>query len=454
MLTEEGGSSLSDCAIQKSHFETLTPLALEAAFDGGRLTSDGGLTWLAEVDRDLGLCETIASHVPEWRGTSVRHSLGTLVRQRIFQIACGYEDQNDADTLRTDPLLKLVCGSLPETGIDLASQPTISRLENAVTTRSCYRIAQALVELYIRQRSKDGAPSRLLLDFDATADPAHGEQEGAYYHGYYKERILHPLLVFDGETNQLITALLRYGNTHASRGALSILKRIVRRLREAWGEGLHIEIRADAGFAVPEIYDYCEQEGIGYTIGLISNPRLEEIAQDLLERAERESEAKAGEKVRLVSSGSYRALSWDRERRVIYKAEVLEKGTNTRFVVSSRPDDSTKLYNWYVRRGEAEGWIKDFKGALKADRLSCHRFTANQFRLLLHAAAYWLLDELRRRLVAAGVRRMQLDTLRLTLIKIGGRVRELLTKVRLHLASGHPGQRLWNALMPQSVTAS
>jgi hypothetical protein len=203
---------------------------------------------------------------------------------------------------------------------------------------------------------------------------------------------------------------------------------------------------------VPEVYEYCEKEGIGYTIGLISNPRLEALAQDLLEQAKQESEAKAGEKVRLVSSASYQALSWERARRIVYKAEVLEKGTNTRFVITSRPDKPEELYDWYVRRGEAEGWIKDFKLALKADRLSCHRFFANQFRLLLHAAAYWLLDELRRRLMARGVRKMQLDTLRLYLIKIGGRVRQMLTKVRLHLASGHPGQRLWNALVLPSIT--
>jgi hypothetical protein len=153
--------------------------------------------------------------------------------------------------------------------------------------------------------------------------------------------------------------------------------------------------------------------------------------------------------VRLVSSASYRAGTWEHSRRVIYKAEVLEKGTNTRFVVTSHSDpEPEELYDWYIRRGEAEGWIKDFKLAIKADRLSCHRFIANQFRLLLHAAAYWLLDALRTKLVEAGVRRMQLDTLRLMLIKIGGRVRQLLTKVRLHLASGHPGQRLWYALSP------
>jgi Transposase DDE domain group 1 len=202
---------VGDCATQKMRFET-TPLALEAAFDGGRLTSDGGLIWLAQADEQLGdLCEKIASHVPEWRkGPSVRYSLKTLVRQRVFQIACGYEDQNDSDTLRRDPLLKLVCGRLPETDTDLASQPTISRLENAPNARACLRLAEALGELYVRERSKGGAPSRILLDFDATDDPAHGEQEGAYYHGYYQEHILHPLLVFDGDTGQLITALLRY----------------------------------------------------------------------------------------------------------------------------------------------------------------------------------------------------------------------------------------------------
>jgi hypothetical protein len=241
---------------------------------------------------------------------------------------------------------------------------------------------------------------------------------------------------------------LRCGNTHASHRALTILKRIVGRLREQW-PGVILEIRADAGFAVPEVYEFCEREGIDYTIGLIRNPRLEALAEPLLERAKREVERRAGEKVRLVSSGSYRALSWEHSRRVIYKAEVLEKkGTNTRFVVTSRSEEPERLYDWYVRRGEAEGWIKDFKVAIKADRLSCHRFFANQFRLILHAAAYWLLDALRRKLVEVGVRRMQLDTLRLLLIKIGGRVRQLLTKVRLHLASGHPGQRLWHMLSP------
>jgi hypothetical protein len=438
---------MSDCATNRMYFETEAALTLEAAFDGGRITSDGGLLWLAETEEQLRVCERIASHVPEWRGACVRHSLVRLVRQRVFQIACGYEDQNDSETLRSDPLLKLVCGRLPESEVDLASQPTISRLENAPEARSCLRMARALGDIYIAERGKEGTPKRVLVDFDATDDPAHGDQEGAYYHGYYQQKILHPLLVFDGDTGQLITALLRAGNTHASSGALSVLKRVVRRLRQAWGRGLEIEIRADAGFAIPEIYDYCEREAIGYTIGLISNPRLEALAQELLGRAQRESEEHEGEKVRLLSSASYRAESWEHSRRVIYKAEVLQKGTNTRFVVSTRSDEPEELYEWYVRRGEAEGWIKDFKRALKADRLSCHRFMANQFRLLLHVAAYWLLDTLRTKLVESGLKPMQLDTLRLFLVKIGGRVRELLTKVRLHLASGHPGQRLWHVLL-------
>src|SRR5215211_1492439 len=227
---------MSDCATQKMRFETPTPLALEAAFDGGRITSDGGLLWLYRMDSEMGLCEAISECVEEWRMRRGRHPLCSLVRQRVFQIACGYEDQNDSDTLREDPLLKVVCGSLPESGQDLASQPTISRMENKATRRSCHRIAQALLGLYMRERGKDGAPKKVLLDFDATADPTHGDQEGSYYHGYYEQHIYHPLVVFDGESGHLITALLRAGNTHASNSAVALLKRIVGRLRHRWPE--------------------------------------------------------------------------------------------------------------------------------------------------------------------------------------------------------------------------
>lgn len=435
---------MNDCATTRMRFETGTALPLEATFDGGRITSDGGLLWLSEKDSELGLCEAISEHVPEWRRRKGRHSLGSLVRQRVLQIACGYEDQNDSDSLREDPLLKLVCGSLPESGEDLASQPTISRLENAATRSSCYRIAETLFELYLSERGSGGAPRKVLLDFDATDDPVHGEQEGSYYHGYYRQYMYHPLLVFDGESGHLLCALLRAGNTHASNSSVALLKRIISRLRGRWPE-VEVEIRADAGFAVPALYDYCEAEGIAYTVGLITNPRLQGLAEDLLDEAKASHEEK-GEKARLFSEGLYEARSWEKRRRVVYKAEAMEKGTNTRFVVTTRTDKPDDLYEFYAGRGEGENWIKDLKLHMKADRLSCHRFISNQFRLLLHAAAYWLMDAVRRKLLRVGVRRMQLDSLRLRLIKIGGRVRELLTKIRLHLASGHPGQDLWHAL--------
>jgi hypothetical protein len=437
---------MTDCATQKMRFETEACLPLEAAFDGGRITSDGGLLWLEKMDEELGLCEAISEHVPEWRNRKGRHSLSSLIRQRIFQIACGYFDQNDSDTLREDPLLKMVCGALPESGANLASQPTISRLENAATRRCCHQIAQVLLEIYLTQRENDGAPERVrvLLDFDSTDDPTHGEQEGSYYHGYYGQHIYHPLLVFDGESGHLITALLRAGNTHASNSSVAILKRIVGALRQRWPE-VAIEIRADGGFAVPALYDYCEREGISYTIALITNEPLKQMATDLLEEAKEEHQRMA-HKAKLFDEDLYRAASWEKERRVVYKAEAMEQGTNRRFVVTTRPDAPKELYEFYAKRGQSENWIKDFKLHIRADRPSCHRFVANQFRLLLHAAAYWLMDALSRKLIEGGSLRMQLDTLRLGMIKIGGRVRELMTKVRLHLAWGHPGQDLWHAL--------
>ena len=436
---------MTDCATQKMRFEfSNSALALEAAFDGGRITSDGGLVWLAKIDEQLGLCEAISEHVPEWRNRKGRHSLVSLIRQRILQIACGYYDQNDSDTLREDPLLKMVCGSLPESGANLASQPTISRLENAATRRCCHQIAKVLLEIYLTQRENNGTPERVLLDFDSTDDPTYGEQEGSYYHGYYGQHMYHPLLVFDGHSGHLITALLRAGNTHASNSSVAILKRIVGALRQRW-PGVAIEIRADGGFAVPALYDYCEDEGITYTIALITNERLKEMGKDLLEEATQEHQ-RTDKKARLFGEDLYGAASWEKERRVVYKAEAMEQGTNRRFVVSTRDDRPKELYEFYACRGEAENWIKDFKVHMKADRLSCHRFIANQFRLLLHACAYWLMDALRRKLIEGGSLRMQLDTLRLGMIKIGARVRELMTKVRLHLASGHPGQDSWHAL--------
>jgi hypothetical protein len=426
-------------------FPMPAPLPLEVSFDGGRLTSDGGLPWLDQAEQTLGLCAAFAACIPDWRRGPVRHRMETLLRQRVFQIACGYEDQNDATTLRTDPLLKLVCGQLPDSGRDLASQPTFSRLENAVDRKSCYRLAVALGEVYLRERERDGIPTHIVLDVDGTDDPTHGQQEGSAYHGYYRQHMLHPLLIFDGETHQLITVVLRPGNAHGSRGVKTILKRVVQLIRARWPH-VPIELRMDSGGAVPDIYAWCETEEIAYTIGLVTNPRLTALAAPLAAEAQRHRAATGTEKVRLVGETVYQAESWDQPRRVVIKAEALPKGPNTRFVVTTRPDLPEDLYDWYVARGDGENAIKDLKVACFADRLSDHRFCANQFRLLLHAAAYWLLDTLRRWLSTRRVPRLQLDTLRLRVLKIGGRVYQWRDRVRLRLASSHPGQPLWDHL--------
>lgn len=421
------------------------PRPLEASFNLEQLTSDGGLLWLVEADEELGLTSALAAAIPDWRRGRVRHPLTTLVRQRVVQIACGYPDQNDATALRHDPLFKLGCGRLPASGAALASQPTLSRLDTAADEASCAALANVLLQTYLRERERDGIPEHILLDIDSTADPTHGQQEGSAYHGYFGQHMYHPLLVFDGETNQLISARLRPGNAHASWDAVADLKRITSAMRTRWPD-VALEIRADGGFAIPDLYDYCEQTKITYTIGLIPNARLEWLAIPLQVAARYRRDLSGETKVRFVSETAYQAGSWEQARRVVYKAEVTEQGTNTRFVVTNRRDPPQALYDWYVQRGETENWIKDLKRACWADRLSCHGFWANQFRLLLHAAAYWLLDTLRRWLAQCGTPRVQLDTLRLRLIKIGGWVRELTTKVRLHLASSHPGRPLWHLL--------
>jgi hypothetical protein len=390
------------------------------------------------------LCAALAAQIPEWRQRRGQHSLQELVCQRVLQIACGYEDQDDADTLRSDPLFKLACGRQP-TDQPLASQPTLSRFENAVDAKACYRIAVALFQLYLEQRGMDGPPARILIDADSTDDPTYGDQEGSAYHGYYGQHMYHPLLLFDGDTDQLITAVLRPGTCHASRGVVAVLKRVVRAIRARW-PGVPIEFRGDSGFAVPALYDYLEGAKVTYTIGLMTNDRLTAIAAPLLEQAKQQYD-ETSEKARLLEETRYAAGSWEHERRVIYKAEWLAKGSNVRFVVTTRDDAPRDLYDWYVQRGGGpELWIKDLKDACFADRLSCHSFWANQFRLLLHAAAYWLLDTVRRWLTTSHVARMQLDTLRLHLIKIGGWVRQRLDGLHLHLASSHPGEPLWAIL--------
>jgi len=438
---------MSHSATASFTFATQTDRPLDAAFDGGRLTSDGGLPWLAEAEKELAICSAFARCLTDWRKdpSRSRHSLEMLVRQRVFQLACGYEDQDDADTLRADPLFKLVCGQLPISGHDLASQPTLSRLDNCVDRRTCERLALALVTLYLRQREHDGPPTRILLDCDSTDDPTHGDQEGSAYHGYYRQHMYHPLLVFDGDTGHLITAILRPGTVHASRFVVLVLRRLIRLLRARWPD-VAIELRADSGFAIPRVYRFCEEHGVTYTIGLATNSRLKPLAQALLAEAVAQQKATGNPQVRLVGEATYAAESWGKKRRVVYKAEALAKGPNTRFVVTTRTDPPLAVYEFYVDRGTPEQWIDQFKSTCFADRLSCCDFWPNQFRLLLSAATYWLLHTLRGWLERAKIAPMRLETLRLAVLKVGGRVYQYADRIRLRLASSHPGQALWPIL--------
>jgi hypothetical protein len=416
-------------------------------FDGGRLSSDGGLVWLAEIDRRVGLTQRLASCLRDRRQQSkVRQSRHDLVRQRVYQIACGYEDCNDADTLAADPVLKVACGRNPEGGRDLASQPTLSRFENSVSRTELYRMSEAFLELFIDGHRQP--PQEIILDLDATVDPTHGQQELTFFHGYYGTYCYLPMLIFaqaDGGPHQLLAAVLRPGNVHAGRGSVKLLKRVVARLRKAWPE-VRIVVRGDSGEALPEIYAWCESEGVDYVIGLARNPRLERLGEPFLEAASeefRETQAK----VRHCHDLSYAAEGWSHERRVVVKAEVTDKGDNPRFVVTSRTDLSAeKLYDFYADRGDVENRIKELKNDLHAGRTSCHRFVANQFRLLLHAAAYLLLTMLRGMLSGTELASAQAGTLRLRLVKVGVRVEQTARRVWLHLASSYPWAELWNLL--------
>lgn len=417
---------------------------IEVGFDGGRTTSDGGFILLSELDREEGLTESIAAAVSDRRdGRYVKHSYLELLRQRIYQIAGGYEDCNDSDILRSDPALKTAIGRCPESDPDLGSQPTFSRLENGVDGYDIKRLHKLLVEHYLSNRSK--APKRVVLDIDATDDPAHGKQCQIHFHGFYGCYVYLPLLVYDGESGELLATLLRRGNVHASRGAMGLLRGIVDQIRERWPD-TEIIIRGDAGFAVPRLYKFCENSGLGYIFGLISNKRLKSLNEDVLRDAVseyRETEVK----VRHVSEGQYQAKSWPHPRRVIMKAEAMPQGTNQRFLVTNLEGTPWELYLFYTDRGQVENHIKDLKNALKADRLSCHEFLANQFRLLLHAFAYVLMHSLRSMLEHTELGRVQFDTLRLKLLKVGGRVTQSVRRIRFMLSESYPYKRYWELLV-------
>jgi len=427
-------------------FEDIQGKKIEADFDGGRVTSDAGVILLREVERRLGLIRRIAEILRDRRHSGyTRHSLREMLSQRVFQIACGYEDADDADTLRDDPALKMACERLPG-GDALASQPTLSRLENAVTRTDLYRIGEALVDSFIS--SYRTPPVAILLDIDDTADTTHGHQQLTLFNAYYDEYCYLPIHVYEGRTGKLITTVLRPGKRPSGREIVSILKRVVRKIRTAWPD-VGILLRADSHYASADVFAFCRRENLKYLLGLTPNPGLRTQTASLVEVAERRFRRERAP-VRDFGEFAYRAKCWAEESRVIVKAEHNAIGPNTRFVVTNLTTLTPRVIyeRLYSDRGTMELLIKDHKIHLRSDRTSCHRFEANQFRLFLHSMAYILTHALRsRHLCGTPWARAQFDTIRLQVLKIGARVRQLRTRVKMHLPTSYPWQAEWRTVL-------
>jgi hypothetical protein len=427
---------MTECTTDGVEFSRHGRRAVRAAFDGGTITSDAGGLLLREADRTLRLTERLAAALTDPREPSmIVHEQGTMLRQRIFATALGYADLNDHDTLRDDAVLRLMADADA-----LASAPTLCRLENRVDRRSMWRMAAVLVDAFVAAHKT--APAELVLDFDATDDAVHGKQERRAFHAYYDSYCFLPLYVFCGE--QLLAAYLRPSNIDAARHAWAILALLVKRLRAAW-PGVRIVVRADSGFCRWRMLRWCDRHGVDYIVGVSRNSRLEEMAAPLAQQA-RDAFAREQTKQRVFGEIRYAASTWDTPRRVIVKAEHLpsprgaDDKSNLRFVVTSLQGDGKDLYERvYCARGEMENRIKEQQMGLFADRTSCHRFAANQFRLLLSAAAYVLVEHIRRvALHGTELARAQVARLRLELFKIGARVVLSARRIVLHLAKGFP----------------
>ena len=420
------------------HLNPVEAKVVDLAFDGGRLSSDGGLVLLNDPDEQLGLTRGLAAVLRDPRDPRrIDFTLHDLLKQRVLHIAAGYEDANDATTLRHDPIFKVVLGRLPESGPPLASQPTISRFENRVSRTELYRLARVFVDQFIA--SYDRPPQLIVLDFDDTEDPAHGEQEHIRYDGYYGGYCFMPLHVYEGLSGRLITTIFK-AKRFSGAQMLAVLKRLCKRLRQAWPDTLLI-VRGDSHFAYPEVMQWIEaQAHLHYVTGLTSNRVLQQLAHEVVEQAKR-AYARDGGKVTRFHSTRYQAGTWSCPRRVVIKVEVSEQGVNTRFIVTDLEQARTQvLYrHLYCARGQAENDIKDHKRYLKSDRTSCHRFEANQFRLFLHSAAYVLLDTLRRELFKGTPwAYATMETIQLRLLKLGARVQEFTDRIKISLPSSCP----------------
>lgn len=413
--------------------------AVDLAFTGGDVSSDGGLLLLREVENQVGIIKAFAEAIEDDRDPRyVKHALAELALQRVGQIACGYEDADDADTLRDDPIFKMFAGRMPESAEALASQPTHSRFENAISRKSLYKLAEMFCDNFIRSYEK--APEMIVLDFDDTEDPVHGAQQLALFNGHYGGYCFLPLHVYEGISGKLVATILRPGKRATGKGYLSFVKRIVTKLRQAWPDTL-IVVRGDSHFATPEIFDWIDkQPHVHFVLGLTSNAVLRRLADSTLRRAKKTYEI-AQRPVRFFRKVRYQAASWSKTCCVVIKVEYSHLGENIRFVVTDCKDaDARTLYQEiYCKRGKAELCIKEHKLELKSDRTSCQRFLANQFRLFLHSAAYVLLHAFRANILQnTQWAKATIKTIQLRLLKIAARVSEFKTRIKVEFPASCP----------------
>ena len=420
-----------------------------ARFDGGNITSDAGFVLLAKVDRKLGLCESLAGSVVDRRCQKrIVHSLAEMMRARIFAIAMGYEDANDFDTLADDPALRIACGRGLTKKERLASQPTLSRLENEVDSKDLLAMAMTLGEIVTRQLPKD--TRRVILDVDATADPCYGQQELGLFNGHYQTDCYLPVylhLTADDGVQRLAAAMLRPGSADAKVGLWPLLGRAIRLLTDRFPD-VEIVLRADGAYGQAQVIAFCETNGLGFVLGLPANSRVQALAAPIESKALAAArESKDHEPYRGYASFKYQADSWENEQRVVERIEVKEGVLNARFVVTNLPELSAEaLYQFYCGRGEQENRIKESKLDLASGRTSCHRFLANQFRLLLHTAAGVLFNAMQAALAGTHLANAQIGTIRLKLLKVGAQAKESVRAIWLRMSSTFTEQALWHTL--------
>ena len=438
---------MHDDTIEPFWFPAVGRKKLTAAFDGGRLTSDGGVMLLAAAERRNGIAQRLASLIADPRNPLlITHSVGDILRARMLAIACGYEDADDLDHLRSDPGFKLACGRLPDTGADLCSQPTMSRWENAPTLREVVRMTYAMIDIYCSSYPRP--PAAVTLDIDDTVDVVHGHQQLALFNAYYDERCFLPIHVYETATSRPVALLLRPGKTPTGDEVRRHLRRLVRRIRRHW-PATRLTIRGDGHYGRPEVMAWCEANDVDFIFGLPGNAvlsRLVEITAD--DVRVRRAEAEAGI-VRRYAETRYCAKSWGCERRVAVRIEATVQGLDIRYVVTNLQGGSAEwLYDTlYCARGQAENLIKLHKSQLASDRTSCRSALANQVRLVLHTAAYWLMLTVRDAIPRShALGTAEFTTLRLRLLKIAGRISETATRVRIAFAAACPQSALFRGI--------